>query len=94
MSSQTVIEQPLGTSTLFEDTTRSERSGPRENFEIEENQDGRSEEDDTYPSGPKLWLTMTSLCITSFLSGLVSSLTMYNLQYFYLFRVQQRETRS
>lgn len=94
MSSQTVIEQPLGTSTLLEDTTRSERSGPRENFEMEENQNGRNEEDGTYPSGPKLWLTMTSLCITSFLSGLVSSFTIYSLQCFYPFRVQKRETRS
>jgi hypothetical protein len=44
---------------------------PREQLEVEEG--GISEENINYPTGPKLWLTMTSLCIAWFLNGLVGS---------------------
>jgi hypothetical protein len=44
---------------------------PRERLEVEEG--GISDENITYPTGPKLWLTMASLCIAYFLNGLVGS---------------------
>jgi hypothetical protein len=44
---------------------------PREQLEVDEG--GISDENITYPTGPKLWLTMTSLCIAYFLNGLVGS---------------------
>jgi hypothetical protein len=44
---------------------------PREQLEVEGG--GISDENITYPTGPKLWLTMASLCIACFLNGLVSS---------------------
>ena len=44
---------------------------PREQLEV--NEGGISDENITYPTGPKLWLTMTSLCIAYFLNGLVGS---------------------
>ena len=42
---------------------------PAEQLEVEEA--GISEENINYPTGPKLWLTMSSLCIAYFLNGLV-----------------------
>jgi hypothetical protein len=42
---------------------------PREQLEVEEG--GLSDENINYPTGPKLWLTMTSLCVAFFLNGLV-----------------------
>ena len=45
----------------------------REQLEVEE--DNVTDENITYPSGPKLWLTMASLCIAYFLNGLVGFLT-------------------
>ncbi|KAI5463869.1 major facilitator superfamily domain-containing protein [Mariannaea sp. PMI_226] len=39
-------------------------------LDIEEDQQSRNGEDLIYPSGPKLWSTMVSLCIACFLSGL------------------------
>jgi hypothetical protein len=42
---------------------------PREQLEVEE--DGFSDENITYPTGLKLWLTMASLCIAYSLNGLV-----------------------
>jgi len=42
---------------------------PREQLEVEEG--GLSDENINYPIGPKLWLTMASLCIAYFLNGLV-----------------------
>jgi hypothetical protein len=47
-----------------------------EQLEVEE-QPGVSEENIIYPSGPKLCLTMASLCLSIFLNGLVSSTTMF-----------------
>jgi hypothetical protein len=47
---------------------------PREQLEAEEGD--ISDENITYPTGPKLWLTMTSLCIAYFLNGLVGSRNM------------------
>jgi hypothetical protein len=46
-------------------------SPPREQLEVEEG--GISDENINYPTGPKLWLTMTSMCIAYFLNGLVGS---------------------
>lgn len=45
---------------------------PMEQLEIEEN--GEPEEETIYPTGPKLWLTLATLCVTMFLRGLVLSL--------------------
>jgi hypothetical protein len=47
---------------------------PREQLEVEEG--GISNENIAYPTGPKLWLTMASLCIVYFLNGLVGSYDM------------------
>ena len=44
---------------------------PQEQLEVEEG--GISDENINYPTGPKLWLTMASLCIAYFLNGLVGS---------------------
>ena len=44
---------------------------PQEQLEVDEG--GTSEENIVYPSGPKLWLTMGSLCLACFLNGLVGS---------------------
>jgi hypothetical protein len=44
---------------------------PQEQLEVEEG--GISDENITYPTGPKLWLTMASLYIAYFLNGLVGS---------------------
>lgn len=44
---------------------------PQEQLEVEEG--GISDENIIYPTGPKLWLTMASLCIAYFLIGLVGS---------------------
>ena len=44
---------------------------PREQLEVE--QGGISDESITYPTGPKLWLTMASLFIAYFLNSLVGS---------------------
>lgn len=44
---------------------------PQEQLEVEEA--GVPDENITYPTGPKLWLTMASLCIAYFLNGLVRS---------------------
>jgi hypothetical protein len=56
-------------------TTSQEDTGnlspPREQLEVEEG--GISDENINYPTGPKLWLTMTSMCIAYFLNGLVGS---------------------
>lgn len=41
---------------------------PQEQLVVEES--GTSDEDITYPTGPKLWLTMISLCTAYFLDGL------------------------
>jgi hypothetical protein len=60
-----------------EDTARDGR--PTEQPEIEEN--GVPEEEVNYPTGPKLWLTVATLCVTMFLKGLVRSsnvITMMN----------------
>lgn len=43
----------------------------REGLEVDEG--GIPDENITYPTGPKLWLTMASLCIAYFLNGLVGS---------------------
>ena len=43
---------------------------PREQLEVVE-QGSISGESITYPTGPKLWLTMVSVCIAYFLNGLV-----------------------
>ena len=55
-------------------TSRESRDNPippQEPLEVEEG--GISDEDIIYPTGRKLWLTMTSLCIACFLNGLVGS---------------------
>ena len=44
---------------------------PREQLEVEEG--GISDENITYPTGHKLWLTMASLFTAQFLNGLVGS---------------------
>jgi hypothetical protein len=44
---------------------------PTEQVEIEEN--AVPEEEINYPTGPKLWLTVATLCVTMFLKGLVRS---------------------
>jgi hypothetical protein len=44
---------------------------PREQLEVDDG--GISDENITYPTGPKLWLTMASLCLACFLTGLVGS---------------------
>ena len=44
---------------------------PQEQLEVEDG--GISDENITYPTGPKLWLTMASLCLAYFLNGLVGS---------------------
>lgn len=50
-----------------EDTARA--GHPAEPLEIEEN--GVPGEEVNYPTGPKLWLTVATLCVTMFLKGLV-----------------------
>jgi hypothetical protein len=44
---------------------------PTELLEIEEN--SVPEVEINYPTGPKLWLTVTTLCVAMFLKGLVRS---------------------
>jgi hypothetical protein len=54
---------------------------PTELLEIEEN--SVPEVEINYPTGPKLWLTVTTLCVAMFLKGLVRSsnvITMTNEQ--------------
>jgi len=46
---------------------------PTQQLEIEDS--GVAEEEINFPTGPKLWLTVASLCMALFLKGLVSSLT-------------------
>lgn len=36
---------------------------------------GESEQNIVYPTGPKLWVTITSLCVACFISGLVRTVT-------------------
>ena len=50
---------------------------PTEQLEIEEN--GVPEDETIYPTGPKLWLTLATLCVTMFLKGLVFSLDVIHL---------------
>jgi hypothetical protein len=64
--------------TLTEDAIRpvstevASRPGqPTEPLEIEEN--SVPEVEINYPTGPKLWLTVTTLCVAMFLKGLVRS---------------------
>jgi hypothetical protein len=47
---------------------------PTEQLVVEEN--GVSEEEINYPTGPKLWLTVAALCVAMFLKGLVRSLNL------------------
>lgn len=42
---------------------------PQEQLEIEET--NFSDENINYPTGPKLWMTVGSMCIAQFLNGLV-----------------------
>ena len=49
---------------------------PQQQLEVQEG--GVSDQDITYPTGPKLWLTMASLCLASFLNGLVSGFPRYH----------------
>ena len=59
---------------VVQTTTTGDDSGlgfPREQLEVEEG--GISEDNINYPTGSKLWLTMTSLCVTFFINGLVCS---------------------
>ncbi len=44
---------------------------PAEQLEIEEV--GVPEEEINFPTGPKLWLTVATLCVAMFLKGLVGS---------------------
>ena len=50
---------------------------PTEQLEIEEN--GVPENETIYPTGPRLWLTLATLCVTMFLKGLVFSLDVIHL---------------
>ena len=50
---------------------------PTEQLQIEEN--GVPEDETIYPKGPKLWLTLATLCVTMFLKGLVFSLDVIHL---------------
>lgn len=66
----------MANDTPTEDTVRtvsielpSRAAQPIEQLEIEQNSVPESEI--TYPSGPKLWLTVATLCVTVFLKGLV-----------------------
>lgn len=43
-----------------------------EQFQVDESHGDESDENVQYPTGRKLWLTMASLCIACFMSGLVS----------------------
>lgn len=45
---------------------------PHELLEIQDSAAGQEEEEEmVYPTGPKLWMTLISLCIALFLHGLV-----------------------
>ncbi|KAH7146241.1 major facilitator superfamily domain-containing protein [Dactylonectria macrodidyma] len=68
MASETILQQPLPDSETA--VSPSNHSRHIENLEIEDESNGRTEEGVIYPSGPKLWSTMISLCIACFLSGL------------------------
>ncbi|KAF4469962.1 aflatoxin efflux pump AFLT [Fusarium albosuccineum] len=65
MATEAVTEQQITPS-------RESRPEPRpmEPLEIEDEQNDGSQQEVVYPSGPKLWSTMASLCIACFLSGL------------------------
>ncbi|KAF4976717.1 hypothetical protein FZEAL_6653 [Fusarium zealandicum] len=72
MTSEPVVEQQLRQDTVQEDVDSSQRPGPTEQFEVQESLNESSDAAAAYPSGPKLWSTMASLCIACFLSGLLS----------------------
>ncbi|KAH7134566.1 major facilitator superfamily domain-containing protein [Dactylonectria estremocensis] len=68
MASETILQQPLPDSQGS--VSPSNHPRPIENLEIEDDNNGRTEESIIYPTGPKLWSTMVSLCIACYLSGL------------------------
>ncbi|KAH6971150.1 major facilitator superfamily domain-containing protein [Ilyonectria sp. MPI-CAGE-AT-0026] len=67
MASETTLERQLPSQGSI---NLPQQSRPMEELELEEEQNDPSAEAITYPSGPKLWSTMASLCIACFLSGL------------------------
>lgn len=71
MASETTLERQLPEVASQESINLPQQSRPMEELQLEEEQNDPSAEAITYPSGPKLWSTMASLCIACFLSGLV-----------------------
>lgn len=71
MASETTLERQLPEAASQGSVNLPQQSRPMEELELEEEQNDASAEVITYPSGPKLWSTMASLCIACFLSGLV-----------------------
>lgn len=53
-------------------TPASRQTRVLEQFQVDDGHDGEPDENVQYPTGRKLWLTMASLCIACFMSGLVS----------------------
>lgn len=72
MASETLTERPLDTAMVQFGTDATVQSGPIEALQIEE--PNNEEENIAFPTGPKLWSTMASMCIALFLSGLVNTL--------------------
>ena len=76
MASETVTERPLAatvpisSATVPISTDDATSSRPIEALQIEEPRN--EEEDIVFPTGPKLWSTVVSMCIALYLSGLVS----------------------
>jgi hypothetical protein len=70
MASETLTQTPTDTATVQFNTDGPGQSRPIETLQIEEPRN--EEENIVFPTGPKLWSTMASMCIALFLSGLVS----------------------
>jgi hypothetical protein len=76
MASETVTERPL-TATVPISTDAASPPRPIEALQVEEPRN--EEEDIVFPTGPKLWSTVVSMCIALYLSGLVSPVTTHNI---------------
>jgi hypothetical protein len=68
MASETLTQTPIDTAAVQSNIDSPGQSRPIEALQIEEPLN--EEEDIVFPTGPKLWSTMASMCIALFLSGL------------------------
>ncbi|KAM5350128.1 hypothetical protein ACJ41O_006633 [Fusarium nematophilum] len=70
MASETAYELQSPQVPPERNTIPVQQPAPAEQFEIGDESNGRSQENNAYPTGWKLWSTMASLSIACFLSGL------------------------